>query len=62
MLLRSMVNFVSLFCELPEEFYCYMAELSTISSIALATKETKISCFVVIILVISGERFVVSYK
>ena len=26
--------------ELPEEFYCYIAELSMISSIALATQET----------------------
>ena len=45
-------NSVSVFicCELPEEFYCYIAELSMISSIALATQETKTSCLVVVIL------------
>ena len=55
MLLRSsemLVNSVSVFicCEMPEEFYCYIAELSMISSIALATQETKTSCLVVVIL------------
>ena len=54
-LLRSsemLVNSVSVFicCELPEEFYCYIAEPSMIYSIALATQETKTSCLVVVIL------------
>ena len=49
---EMLVNFVSLFsqCESPEEFYCYLVELSMISSIALATQETKNSWFVVVIL------------
>ena len=56
---EMLVNFVSLFsqCESPEEFYCYLVELSMISSIALATQETKNSWFVVVILHYAGNQW-----
>ena len=52
MFLRSTEMLVKVFswCELSEEFYYYITELNMISSIALATQETKTSCFVVVIL------------
>ena len=49
------VNFSQ--CESPEEYYCYMVELSMISSIALATQETKNSWFVVVILHYAGNQW-----